>query len=258
MKRVAALALLLACALFAPVARGTDSLDSTFARGNAAFARGDYEAAVRAYETLVEAGIEDPDVSYNLASAHGSLGHYGQAIQFFERTLRLEPGDDQARASLKRARDALGQKQALESGEAIVADRPPLTEALFGALTVDALALWLLVSTWLCAAAACALFYVRAESVRLSLGILATLGLVAALVSGLGLLVRADFEGDGARAVVLHEHAPVREGPDASARLWRELPEGSPVRVLKREGNFVRIRTGEHEGYMHVADVGEI
>lgn len=258
MMRFTALLVVLACAVFAPLARAADSLESTFARGNTAFARGDFATAIGAYETLLEAGIEDPDVSYNLASAHGSLGQYGQAIRFFERTLRLDPGDDQARAALKRARDALGQRQALETGEAIVADRPPLTEALFGALTVDALALWLLLSAWLCAAAACALFYVRAESVRLSVGILATLGLVAALVSGLGLSVRADFEGEGARAVVVHEHAPVREGPDDGARLWRELPEGSPIRVLKREGNFVRIRTGEHEGFMHVADVGEI
>ncbi len=250
---------LLACMLMLSVsALASDSLESTFARGNAAFARADYAGAIRAYETLVEAGIDDPDLSFNLASAHGSLGQYGQAIRYFERTLRLRPGDDAARAALKRARDALGQRQALETGEAIVADRPPLTEAVFGALTVDALAIWLLVSAWLGAAAALLLMVVRTESLRLSLGILASLALVATLLSGLGLSVRADFEGDGARAVVVHEHAPVREGPDEGGRLWRELPEGTPIRVLKREGSFVRIRTGEHEGYMHVADVGEI
>jgi hypothetical protein len=244
--------------LGAPFVHASDSLAATFARGNAAFAHGDYASAIAAYETLVEAGIDDADVSFNLASAHGSLGQYGQAIRYFERTLRLRPGEDAARAGLKRARDALGQRQALETGEAIVAERPPLTEALFGALTVDALALWLLVSAWLAAAAAVALLYVRAEGLRLSLGIFVTLTTVLSLVAGLGLSVRADFKGDGARAIVVHEHAPVREGPDEGARLWRELPEGSAVRVLKREGSFVRIRTGEHEGYMHVADVGEI
>jgi tetratricopeptide (TPR) repeat protein len=253
-------ALLLAVALWlvATPLSAADSLEQTFERGNKAFARGDYAAALAAYQTLVEAGVDDPDVSFNLASAHGALGHYGQAIRYFAHTLRLRPGDQAARAGEKRAREALGQRQALESGEAIVAERPPLGEALFGGLSSDALAIALLVCTWLFAAAAALLTFVRAEALRLSLGIATALGAALALAAGAGLSVKTDRESEGARAIVVTEHAALREGPDELARLSRELPEGTSVRVLAREGAFARVRVGEREGYMRATDVGEI
>jgi tetratricopeptide (TPR) repeat protein len=246
------------CMLVTTQALAENSLAQTFERGNRAFARGDYAASVEAYQTLIEAGVDDPDVSFNLASAHGALGHYGQAIRYFAHTLTLRPSDEAARAGEKRARDALGQRQALESGEAIVADRPPIGEALFGGITSDALAIVLLVGIWLFCAAAAALVYVRAEALRLSLGIATALSLAVTLAAGLGLSVKTDRDSEGARAVVLIEHAALREGPDELARLSRELPEGTSVRVLSREGGYARVRVGEREGYMRAADVGEI
>jgi tetratricopeptide (TPR) repeat protein len=244
--------------LFAATAHAESTLADTFERGNRAFARGDHAAAVEAYQTLLESGVDDPDVSFNLASAHGALGHYGQAIRYFAHTLTLRPSDDAARAGEKRAREALGQRQALESGEAIVAERPPLGEALFGRLTSDALAIVLLAGIWLFCAVAAALFYVRAEALRLSLGIAAALSLAVSLAAGLGLSVKTDRDSEGARAIVLSEHAALREGPDELARLSRELPEGTSVHVMSREGAYARVRVGEREGYMRAADVGEI
>ena len=54
------------------------------------------------------------------------------------------------------------------------------------------------------------------------------------------------------------DRAALREGPDEMARLARELPEGSSVRILGREAGFMHVRLGEREGYLLPADVGEI
>jgi tetratricopeptide (TPR) repeat protein len=253
--------LLLACVgvfYLCASAQAADSLEGAFTRGNRAFGRGDFASAVEAYTTLVDAGVDDADVSFNLASAHGALGHYGEAIRYFSRTLRLRPSDDAAQAGLKKAREALGQRQALETGEAIVTSRPPLTEAVFAGLTTDALAIALLAALLACSLCAGLLLYVKAEGVRLSLGIGTTLALVVSAGATLGLLVKFDWNEPGTRAVVLHDRAALREGPDEMARLARELPEGSSVRILGREAGFMHVRLGEREGYLLPTDVGEI
>ncbi|MET0342927.1 MAG: tetratricopeptide repeat protein [Polyangiales bacterium] len=242
---------------FAPSARA-DSVRDLFERGNAAHARGDYAAAVREYQALVESGIDDPDVSFDLASSHGALGHYGEAIRWFQRSLRLAPGDDAAREGLKAARQALGERQAQARGEAIVVDRPPLTEALFAAFTSDGLAIALLVAVWVAAALFLLLSVLRAEALRLGAGIGAALALAIAVFSALGVGAKADWGRDGTRAVVLREGVPLREGPDDAARLTGELAEGETARIISRSGRFARVIVrNEQTGYARGEDVGE-
>jgi len=251
----------LACALalWLTASARADSLRDTFTRGNAAYARADYAAAVREYETLLESGVADANVSYNLAAAYGSQGKYGQAIRYFERALREQPGDDGAERGLKLARDLLGERQVKQRGEAIVAERPPLSSAVFARVSEETLALGLLLSSALLGAALLALMFARAEAQRLGLGIGASAGLLFALLSGFGLWAKSDFGAAGARAVVIMEAAPVREGADLAARLSAELSEGESVRILAREGDFARVRLARGgEGYVLKSALGEI
>jgi tetratricopeptide (TPR) repeat protein len=250
--------LMLGVSVLALTARA-DSLAETFERGNTAFARGDYEAAISAYETLREAGVDDPDVSFNLAAAHARLGRYGRAMQFLEHTLALTPRDSEASLSLSRARQALGQRQASASGEAIVATRPPLVEAIFAKVTAGELAATLLLSAWALVICLWSLRWLKREAERLAVGIAAALSALFALAGGIGLGAKTDWGTEGSRALVVNEAAAVRDGPDEHATLREELPEGTRVRTLGRVRDFVRVETpsGAH-AYMRATDVGEI
>jgi hypothetical protein len=173
--------------------------------------------------------------------------------------LRLRPRDAEARVGLRAARDALGEKQAQASGEAIVVDRPPLTEAVFSYLSSDTLAVLLLVSIWLASGLLIALPYVKLEGARLGIGIASALLLSLAVVSALGVGAKADWGRAGKRAVIVQETAAIREGPDDRARLLGELVEGEPVRVLGREGGFARVLArGGREAYVRSSELGEI
>jgi len=235
-----------------------DSLGERFTRGNAAYAKGDYAGAVAEYERVVEAGVDDPDVYFNLANAHGSLGHYGQAIRYFERSLRLRPGDELAEKALAETRTVLGERTAQLTGEAIVAERPPLAEALFSRVTTDALSWGLLVGGWLASLCALALLRVRSEAARLGLGITTGTAALLALVSGFGLGTRMDWGRAEARAIVIAPSAAMRQGPDANAPIMAELPEGTSARVLARDGGYVHVQAGSYEGYLLAREVGEI
>jgi tetratricopeptide (TPR) repeat protein len=248
-----------ALALCVSVGAAADSLAATFARANDAFGRGDYDAAIAGYETLRQAGVDDPDVSFNLGSAHARAGHLGEAIRAYEHTLRLSPRDADARTALSAVKQALGQRQAARSGEAIVATRPPLAEALFGRVSDDELSITLLVSTALLFACLLVLRAERAEAGRLALGIAAALSALLAASSGFGLGIKTHWGKDGTQAVIVREQAALREGPDEAAIRSAELPEGTRVWALEHERDFVRVETPTGQvGYVSARAVGEI
>ena len=78
----------------------SDAFQSAFDDANAAYLKGDFEAAAAAYETLIAEGIEDADVFLNLGNAYFRLNRLGLAIVNYERALHLEPGLEDASENL--------------------------------------------------------------------------------------------------------------------------------------------------------------
>lgn len=235
------------------------TLKDSFAAANRASAKGDFARAIAGYEQLLESGVDDRDVTFNLATTHAKAGQFGQAIRYFERTLLLDPSDEPARADLEKAQKALGQKLASKTGEAVVATRPPLTEALFASLRAQSLALALLCSAWLLTLCLFVLDRTRAEAARLSLGIASALSIAVMAISAVGLGVKSDWGKPGRRALVIHDEAKLREGPDDHAQVSQTLREGTPVRVLQRDPAFVEIELpSSRRGFLAASDVGEI
>jgi len=235
------------------------TLSNVFSEANRASAKGDFEQAIAGYERLLESGVDDPDVSFNLATTHAKAGHFGQAIRHFEHTLLLDPSDDAARRDLEKARKALGQKLAGKTGEAVIETRPPLMEALFSGFRSQTLALALLCAAWLLTLCLFSLDRIRGEAARLSLGIAAALSVAVIAISVLGLGVKLDWGRSGERALVIRDEAKLHEGPDQNAQVSQTLREGTPVRVLSREQSFVEVELpGARRGFLSAADVGDI
>jgi tetratricopeptide (TPR) repeat protein len=233
-------------------------LEEVFDDANAAVFAGDLDAAIAGYERLVAAGVDDADVAYNLAVAHGRAGHYGQSIRWFERALSLRPGDDEAENGLAEVRAALGRRQAARDGEALV-ETTPFTEAMVRPFSLSAIAWTVLVLDVLFFAFL--LFFRRAasENQRLALGIATpVLGVLLAL-SAFGLMAKSGVLRDGQPAVVVTEDAAVREGPDRRAERRSDAREGERASILDRDGEWVHVRlTSGREGWMDREDVGAI
>ena len=212
------------------------SLQAIFSSANQAYFRGEWAAAARQYQTLVKAGVQDPDVYYNLATAHARAGNYGYAILYFERALKMRPGDPDADQGLAAAVNALGRKRAEKEGEATVRTRPPLAEALVRPFSEELLA-WLLLGFNLAFFGVLIAFrFATREATRVGLAIAAPLlGLLMA-AAGAGLVFKSEALKEGRAAVVLREEAPLREGPDPRAQVRASAVEGQPARILQREG----------------------
>ena len=99
---------------------GTSSLTSIFEAGNLAASRGDYSDAVSNYRRLIDSGVHDPDVYFNLATTFAQSGDYARAILYFERATALRPSDGKASENLRAAEQALEENRAEAEGEATI------------------------------------------------------------------------------------------------------------------------------------------
>lgn len=259
--RPCALAFSLALVLAAPsfaAAQAPRSLPEIFRAANEAAFQGHHEAAARGYEQLVDLGVDDPDVYYDLGLAYAHLGQHGRAVAAFERALRARPGDEGALAGLESSRAVLGRRRAEREGEAVVDAGTTLGESLFVSVSEDALALAVLALDALFFALLTGLTLARRdrERLRLGLGVATPLVGIALVVAGVGLAARSGAFDPGPPAIVVVEHAAVREGPSASATERHEALEGERAYIVGTEPGFAHVLLGGgREGWIAEFDL---
>ena len=101
MKRIILLFLLVSLSLSKAHAQAAD----LFQKANAAYAEGNYEAAVEAYEEILAGGQTAAGLHYNLANAHYKLNHIAPSIYHYEKALQLDPTDSDIRNNLQFAQN---------------------------------------------------------------------------------------------------------------------------------------------------------
>ena len=75
--------------------------DDWFEEGNAAYNDGNYEQALTFYAQIVESGMESADLYYNMGNTYYKMKEYPMSILYYEKALKLSPGDEDIRTNLE-------------------------------------------------------------------------------------------------------------------------------------------------------------
>jgi tetratricopeptide (TPR) repeat protein len=220
--------------------------EARFEAANGAYLAGDLEAAARGYQALLGEGWESPALHLNLGNARLRMGQRGAAVASYARALRLDPGDEDARANLEAARKDLDPAAAIEARPVLLrlADRVP-----------DPLVLALFALGWVGLWAGLAARRLAPGTARGAVAAATLAAGLAAAVGG-GLLAGKVAVRAAPLAVVVVPSAPVREGAESALQPTLELHEGTAVRVLERRGAAVRVRLGTGlEGWLAASDL---
>ncbi|HZH04192.1 MAG TPA: SH3 domain-containing protein [Myxococcaceae bacterium] len=226
----AAAALMLAQSFYTPA-----EAEGVFHDALAAYERQDAAAAREDLRRLAEHGFASPAVLYNLGTAYLAEGDLGGAVLYLERARRSGGAvreDAEAQLSLARARQL---DQVVGAPTEI-----PLAQRLAEATSLQ-WAGWLFLVGWVAAFIALMVRrWVRGPRGRV-LSLAAGLSFAASVPAGALLGVHAYVRRTVQEAVVVAQALPARESPAEGGRVTFEVHSGLKVRLLGREGNFVRI-----------------
>lgn len=250
-------ALVVAAGLGAALAAGPPaaSPDELLDRGNGLYARGDYAAAAETYQRILGAGFRNSRVYYNLGNARFKQNQIGRAILAYERAIKLDPTDAEARENLRfanrRIRDQIPPDDEGYLLALFARARDTLTfdqvTTLFVGLYLGSMAL----------AAGWILGKGRRWGPPVGLAAGALLGLALLAGAWMGLQARARFAFD--QAIVLSEKAEVLSGPGAENTLLASVHEGTKVRIHNRRQVWVQVTLPDgRAGWMQGGTLGVI
>lgn len=109
MSRLKPYAILLIMLLATLTGYASGQRDNVF-KANKAYSDGAYSTAVEFYKKVVDAGFESPELFYNLGNAYFKLNDYANAILWYERAKRIDPGNEDIDFNLNVANTKISDK----------------------------------------------------------------------------------------------------------------------------------------------------
>lgn len=206
--------------------------------GNRLYQEGDFEGAAARYQAVLEAGMESAALHYNLGNAHFRLGRLADAVVAYERAVRLDPGNADARANLALIAERLQDRiEPLPRFWLLAAFDGWMRLLPRGVLDAVAGASYALLG-----AALVLLVLRRPRRGRAAVRRSAYAFAAAFVVLGATLLARETGFGRAEEAVVVSAEVRVRSAPSAEGGLTVfTLHEGAKVRIDRRSGDWAEI-----------------
>jgi tetratricopeptide (TPR) repeat protein len=219
---------------------------TSFDAANAAYADGRYEEAASIYQALID---EQPNATlyYNLGNAQFKRGELAQAILNYERALRLQPNNKDAKYNLAFAQSKITDNIAEQDFFLSVwvrAVRNSLKERT-----------WLLLSIclFILALTGILVFLLSREPwLRKTAFHIAWIALLFSLVAGLNAASLHKRDTLRNEAIITQGVVNAKSSPDRSGTDLFTLHEGTKVEIRETLGEWVNVRVGSNEGWIRL------
>jgi len=228
-------------------------LATLFAEANDQYAAGNYAEAAALYSQIV---AEQPSsvVYYNLGNACFKQGELSQSILAYERCLRLDPRNQDARFNLRfaqsRITDNINDNQAFFLSTFLVNVRNSLRQSVWT---------WMSLILFIVFVTMTLLFLLAGESQVMKAGF--SLAVISLIVAVFSLTAARSLD----RRDTLREEAIITQGivnakasPDRSGTELFTLHEGTKVRITETLGEWCNITVGNYEGWIQLQNLERI
>jgi tetratricopeptide (TPR) repeat protein len=213
----------------------------------------EYNTALNSYTELIERGIKNPSLFYNLGNTYFKLGQIGYAILYYEKALSLKPFDRDIRNNLEYARRSMEERI-----------QPLYNEGLFNFLrtTYSFVKPWLLTvfelvffTGFIVFSILFILFPYHRQRFRKQVIVFGILF----FVFGMCAFSRTAYENANPKGIVVEEAVEVLSAPIVESEPVFQLYEGTRTKVLETRGDWIRIRIDDgREGWILQQDIALI
>jgi len=244
------------CFLFLLFAISVKSQEkSSLVKAEKAYDSKKYKEAIKSYEELVSSGYKSYELYYNLGNAYYRDKQLGKAIYNYELARKLNPNDEDVRINLGIAAAKTIDK--IDSKENFFISA--VKSNLLSSFSTRGWA-WINV---ICVISFCAFVYLFISSSRILfkrisfvLALILLIGSVSTYFLGYS-AVKSKY--DNKFAIVTSTETKVMNEPTASASSKFSLHEGTKIRIVDNNGDWVLIKLDNgNEGWVKLSDVGII
>ena len=221
-----------------------------FEEANDAYEKGYYQKAIRSYESIVNFGIENAIVYYNLGNSYFKNRQLGKAILNYERALRINPNDEDIRYNLMYAKSFINQEET---------KKPPLNrfiQNLYQIFSLNELTIILSIMYFLLAVFLCLMILKKNSFLfwtNISLGIIFLLNFV-------WFYSRFYQEEITKSVIVIASESNVYNGPGEEYSIGFVVPEGKKLIILgkKEEWSIIGLKERGLKGWIHKDSIEKI
>lgn len=202
---------------------------------NSLYVTGQYDESIQIFEQIIDQGIKDSSVFYNLGNAYFRIGDYGRAILNFMRAAQLKPRDTDIQANLELALTMANiDIPKIAPGPLTLVSSLTGNWLSFNETALLALGLWFLVSFLLLA---WRLLFPAGPPSSIRFVVAAALILLLVVVMSLGSRTYTDSLEPG--GVVVASVVTLRSEPGNDFNTDFEIVAGSPVELIEQQGEWI-------------------
>ena len=216
-------------------------------KADEAYTAGSYDTALEIYNSALDKGYESADLYYNVANCYFRKGELAASILNYERALKLDPSNDDAKHNLEFAESRTVDK--IDSlGSVFLVD---WWNAIANITSADAWA-WIAISLFVVLLVSLSLYiFVRKMWVRKVGFSVAIVALFFTIISILCAYTRYEVETSKSEAIVFSQTVTIKSSPDSSGNDLFILHEGTKVNIKSTLGEWVEISTSDgNSGWM--------
>ncbi len=206
---------------------------------DAAEAQSSFVKAAQKYQTLVDSGVQNSQLYFNLGNAYVQSDSVGRAIANYQRAAKLRPLDFKISRNLDFALSAVGKQQ---SADASVLSIDPSRITSWFANLPSVVWLTMLVIGWIGLSLTGMIMSWRPQ---LRVRFLAVPAMIMVIAASGWITYAAHVESPPPAAIAIANDIPVYEG---SSEAFPQLPnvkitEGDSLQVIQRRGDWLQIRS---------------
>lgn len=241
--------------LFFSITFAKSSVDDLMKKANIFYVQGQFEEAIKIYNSLIEEGYEGTSLFYNLGNSYYRTGKIGYAILYYEKALKLSPDDEDVKHNLQLAQ--LNIKDKIEALPPFFLFR--IWESILGLFSSEG---WTILSYILFLAVLFTLgFYFFTKNItqqRIAFySFVFVLVLFFASVSLL--IVKLNQEANLKYGIVLESTLTAKSSPDPQGKEAFVIHEGLKVKVEDKVDKWIKIRLEDGQvGWVEKFSVGII
>lgn len=247
--------LLILFILFFSVAFADSSIDELMKKANDFYVKGQFEEAIKIYESLVQEGYEGTSLYYNLGNSYYRIGKIGYAILYYEKALKLSPDDEDVQHNLQLVKMNIKDK---------IEELPPfflfkIWESVLSSLSSEG---WTILSYILFLTILFTLgFYFFAKNIpQQRIAFYSFVFSLVLFLTSVGLLiVKLNQESKLKYGIVLETSLTAKSSPDPKGRDAFIVHEGLKVRIEDKVDKWVKIRLEDGQvGWVENFSIGII